>query len=174
MFRSFKLKFGLYSVVLSGVLLLGFSLFFLQMIHRIGLDRTDREMRALVESNIRRTQPRNHWARFDGSMKTLYGDSVGQQFVLKVVDNSNEVLFTSPQWPDEVSGLKFPAPVKVRTESPADENRPRPFDQPQRQRPVAPPPLEISGPEYATVGNWRLMAIRNQDVTLFLGVSFWR
>ena len=171
MFRSFKLKFGLYSVALSGVLLLGFSLFFLQMIHRIGLDRTDREMRALVESNIRRAQPSNHWARFDGSMKTLYGDSVGRQFVLKVVDSSNEVLFTSAKWPNETSGLKLPPPVKVRTESQVDEKRPRPFDQPQKQRPAAPPPLEVSGPEYSTVGSWRVMAIRNQDVTLFLGVS---
>ena len=171
MFRSFKLKFGIYSVALSGVLLLGFSLFFLQMIHRIGIDRTDRELRALVESNIRRTQPRNHWARFDGSMKTLYGDTVGRQFILKVVDNSNEALFTSEQWPDAASALKLPAPVPASTESPADEERPRPFDQPQKQRPVAPPPLEISGPEYTTVGAWRIMAIRNQDVKLFLGVS---
>ncbi len=171
MFRSFKLKFGIYSVALTGVLLMGFSLFFLQMIHRIGIDRTDRELRALVEGNIRRTQPRNHWARFDGSIKTLYGDEADRQFVLKVIDDNNEVLFTSSQWPAEAAALKPPAPVKSRAEVPEEDNRPRPFDQPQRQRPPAPPPMEISGPAFTTHGNWRLMAIRNPEVTLFLGMS---
>ena len=171
MFRSFKLKFGLYSVALSGALLLVFSQFFIQMIYRIGLDRTDRELRALVESNIRRTQPRNHWARFDGSIKTLYGDEADRQFILKVVDNNNEALFTSPQWPDEASAAKTPAPVSAQSITPAEEARPRPFDQPQKKRPPAPPPLEISGPEFTTVGNWRLMAIRNPEITLFLGMS---
>ena len=153
MLRSFKLKFGIYSVALSGVLLLGFGLFFLQMIHRIGIDRTDRELRALVEGNIRRTQPRNHWARFEGSIKTLYGDDAERQFVLKVIDNSNEVLFTSPQWPSEASALKTPAPVKSRAEASEEDDRPRPFDQPQKQRPPALKPLEISGPQFTTVGN---------------------
>ena len=171
MLRSFKLKFGLYSVALSGVLLLVFSLFFLQMICRIGIDRTDRELRALVDANIRRTQPRNHWARFDGSIKTLYGDDADRQFVLKVVDNNNEVLFISPQWPASASGLKLPAPVKSRTEVPEEDNRPRPFDQPQRQRPPAPLPMEVSKPEFTTLGNWRVLAIRNPEVTLFLGMS---
>lgn len=171
MLRSFKLKFGLYSVALSGVLLLGFSLFFLQMIYRIGIDRTDRELRALVEANIRKTQPRNHWQRFDGSIKTLYGDDAARQFVLKVVDNSDEVLFASPQWPATVSGLKFPAPVSVRPAVSEEESRPRPAGQPQMQRPPAPPPFEISGPEFITAGNWRLMAIRNPEVTLFFGAS---
>ena len=171
MIRSFKLKFGLYSVVLSGVLLLVFSLFFLQMIYRIGIDRTDRELRALVEANIRKTQPRNHWQRFDGSIKTLYGDDAARQFVLKVVENSGEVLFASPLWPAEASGLKFPAPVSVRPDIQEEESRPRPADQPQKQRPPAAPPFEISGPEFTTAGSWRLMAIRNPEVTLFFGVS---
>jgi heavy metal sensor kinase len=171
MLRSFKLKFGLYSVVLSGVLLLVFSLFFLQMIYRIGIDRTDRELRALVESNIRKTQPRNHWQRFDGSIKTLYGDDAARQFILKVLGTNDEVLFTSPQWPAEASGLEIPAPVAASSAVPEEESRPRPAGQPQKQRPPAPPPLEVSGPDYTTVGNWRVMAIRNQDVTLFFGMS---
>ncbi|HPR82845.1 MAG TPA: ATP-binding protein, partial [Pontiellaceae bacterium] len=144
---------------------------FLQMIYRIGIDRTDRELRALVEANIRKTQPRNHWQRFDGSIKTLYGDDAARQFVLKVVDNSGEVLFTSPHWPAEASGLKSPAPVSVHPAVPEEESRPRPADQPQKQRPPAPPPFEISGPEFTTAGSWRLMAIRNPEVTLFFGVS---
>jgi heavy metal sensor kinase len=171
MIRSFKLKFGLYSVVLSGALLLVFSLFFLQMIYRIGMDRTDRELRALVEATIRKTQPRNHWQRFDGSIKTLYGDEAARQFILKVLSTNDDVLFTSPQWPAEASGLKIPAPVSSGPAIPAEENRLRPTDQPQKQRPPAPPPFEISGPEFTTVGNWRLMAIRNPEVTLFFGVS---
>jgi heavy metal sensor kinase len=171
MLRSFKLKFGLYSVVLSGLLLLAFSLFFLQMIYRIGMDRTDRELRALVEANIRKTQPRNHWQRFDGSIKTLYGDDTARQFILKVLGTNGEVLFTSPQWPVEASGLEIPAPVAASSAVPEEESRPRPAGQPQKQRPPAPPPLEVSGPDYTTVGNWRVMAIRNQDVTLFFGMS---
>ena len=171
MIRSFKLKFGLYSVALSGALLLGFSLFFLQMIYRIGIERTDREMRALVDANIRKTQPRNHWQRFDGSIKILYGDDADRQFVLKVIDTADEVLFASPQWPPEAAGLKTPAAVTAQPAASEEIGRPRPFGQPQKQRPPAVPPLEISGPEFTTIGNWRLMAIRNPEVTLLLGVS---
>jgi len=169
MFRSFKFKFGLYSVVLSGALLLGFSLFFLQMIHRFGVDRIDRELRALVEADIRKTQPRNHWQRFNGSLKTLYGDRAETQFVINVTDQAGELLFASDGWQERF----VPAvPPPVQRVTPVEEaGRPRPFEQPQKQRPPAVPPLEISGPQFATVDGWRLMAVRNPDVTLILGMS---
>ncbi|MCU0857866.1 MAG: ATP-binding protein [Pontiellaceae bacterium] len=171
MLRSFKLKIGLLSVAFSGVLLLGFSLFFFQMLYRIGIDRTDRELRALVEADIRKTQPRNHWARFEGSLKTLYGDLSDRQFILNVESSVDELLFVSPQWPPEASVLKKPEPVSAVPAVPPEESRPRPFDQPQNKRPPANPPLEISGPEFTTVGIWRIIAIRNPEVTLCLGTS---
>jgi signal transduction histidine kinase len=171
MLRSFKLKIGLLSVVLSGALLGGFGLFFLEMIHRIGIDRADRELRALVEADIRKTQPRNHWARFDGSLRTLYGDSAGRQFVLKVVDEYGDPLFISPQWPSGTAGLEMAEPAAVRDALPEDGSRSRPFNLPQKKRQPSPLPLNISGPQFTTVGTWRVLAVRNPEVTLFLGMS---
>ena len=74
MLRSFKIKIALLNVLLSGILLCAFGLFFIQMSYKIGIDRTDRELRALVDAELRKTQPRNHWIRFDESLKNLYGN----------------------------------------------------------------------------------------------------
>ena len=65
MLRSFKLKIVFSSVLLSGALLLAFGFFFIQMSYKIGIDRTDRELRALVDADMSKSQPSNHWNRFN-------------------------------------------------------------------------------------------------------------
>ena len=51
-FHSFRLKIGLLSVVLSGLLLTGFGLFALSALNRVGLERVDREVRRPLIEHI--------------------------------------------------------------------------------------------------------------------------
>ncbi len=173
MFRSFKLKIVLFNVLLSGILLLGFGLFFIQMSYKIGIDRTDRELRALVDAELRKTQPRNHWRRFDEALHALYGETASKQFILSVQDHQNEFLFQSNEWNPAIrdAAILFPPAVSKEKTGQADPNRQRPFTQRQRDRQPAPAPLEISEPAFTMVGDWRVMAIRNPEVTLMLGIS---
>jgi two-component system heavy metal sensor histidine kinase CusS len=173
MIRSFKLKIALFSVLLSGTLLLAFGLFFIQMSYKIGIDRTDRELRALVDADMRKTQPSNHWNRFDDSLKTLFGENADKQFILKVSNDRNEPLFESVQWLEEIGAATIPlsALVEAPDSAMADPERPRPYNKRQKDRPPAPPPLEIGPPEFTTIGIWRIMAIRNPEIQLALGIS---
>jgi heavy metal sensor kinase len=173
MFRSFKLKIALSSVLLSGTLLLAFGLFFVEMSYKIGIDRTDRELRALVDADMRKTQPRNHWKRFDESLKTLFGENAAKQFILKVVDAQDTLLFESSQWQVEIGDAPIPrpAPVDAVNVAQVDPERPRPFNKRQKERKPAPPPLDLGTSEFASFGNWRIMAIRNPEITLQLGIS---
>jgi heavy metal sensor kinase len=167
MWRSFKIKIGLLSVCLSGLLLLAFSLFFIQTSYRIGLDRTDRELRALVDSEMRKVQPENHWARFDESLKSLYGDPAEKQVLLQVSDRQKQILFESPQWPKEIQINTLPSPPEAPPVPPEKMHGAK-----RRLNDRTPPTvLTIGTPEYVTVGNWRIMAVCNADITMHLALS---
>ena len=160
-------------MLISGILLLGFGLFFIRMTYKIGIDRTDRELRALVDAEMRKTQPRNHWMRFDESLRALYGESNGKQFVLQVFDHQNKLLFQSDQWQEEIGDAPIlqPPPFVSSGQERGDPERPRPYNIRQRERPPAPQPLEIGPPAYTVVGTWRILTIRNPEITMVLGIS---
>lgn len=169
MLRSFKLKIVFSSVLLSGALLLAFGLFFIQMSYKIGIDRTDRELRALVDADMSKSQPSNHWNRFNESLMSLFGETAEKHFILRVNDNQNQPLFESAQWKDELAGIVLPAansapPAKSPSEK-QNQARKRKNDRP------APITLSLSEPSYITVRDWRIMAVRNADISMHLGIS---
>ena len=55
---SFKLKIALGVVTFTGLVLMGFSAFFLASTQRIGLERLDRELVAMGTPQINRLHPR--------------------------------------------------------------------------------------------------------------------
>lgn len=173
MLRSFRLKIALLSMLITGALLLGFGLFFLRMSYKIGLDRTDRELRAVVDAELRKTQPRNHWNRFDESLHNLFGDANGKHFILKVYDQQNGLLFQSTSWQEEIGDapVLHPPPIEHGRHERMNPERTRPYNLRQSERPPAPPPLEIGPPAFTDVGTWRIMTIRNPEVILSLGFS---
>lgn len=183
MFHSFRLKIGLLSVVLSGLLLTGFGLFALSVLNRVGVERVDRELRALADATIRQSQPPGHWARFDAALSTMYGKDSARQFLVKATLPNGQTLYVSPDWPALLPATAIPlslasAPKQVpetpKVEPPppprADDNKPpRPKDdKPPRlsdDRKPTPgeddparrtPPrrqLPVQGPVCATFGN---------------------
>ena len=181
MLHSFRLKIGLLCVVLSGLLLAGFGLFALSMIDRVGLERADRELRALADATIRKSQPPGHWARFDASLRTIYGENASKQFVVRTTLPSGEALYETAPWPEALPRGALPLPLQIGSDDAesgpgADDLRrqPRPEDRAPQRRPP-PPALRAWGPVYATVsgksGGWRVMAMANKEVTLWIALD---
>jgi heavy metal sensor kinase len=188
MLRSFRLKIGLLSVCLSGLLLLGFGRFAVSALSRLGIDRIDRELRALADAQVRKVQPEGHWRRFDDSLRAIYGADASKQFVVHVVHSRGETLYASAKWPADLPHDTLPLSLDRAPESnvegppiegdvrPAEDPppRPRPFDE---SPPRNPPPrrLPVRGSVYETLGGangvWRAMTIGNAEVTLSLAMN---
>ncbi len=186
--RSFRLKIGLLSVCLSGLLLLGFGILAISALNRLGIDRIDRELRSLADAQVRKIQPDGHWRRFDDSLRAIYGADASKQFVVHALRAGGETLYASADWPAALRRDALPlslghatptntegSPIEGDLRPPEDSGpRPRPFDEP---APRNPPPrrLAVQGPVYATLGapggEWRAMTMANEDVTLSLAMS---
>jgi hypothetical protein len=72
--RSFRLKIALLATLVSGSILLVFGGFFLTLIYRVGLERIDREIRALGESQLRAKPRRDIGRDFERSLDFIYGE----------------------------------------------------------------------------------------------------
>jgi heavy metal sensor kinase len=169
MIRSFKLKIVLSSVLLSGALLMAFGFFFIQMSYKIGIDRTDRELRALVGADMSKSQPSNHWNRFNESLKGLFGETAAKQFILRITDKHNQPLFESPEWETELMGAVLPrAPKAPPAELPSEKQRVG-----RQRKNDRPPPtvLPLGEARFITINSWRIMAVSNAEVTAHLGIS---
>ena len=117
--HSFRLKIGLLSVVLSGLLLSVFGSFALSVLNRVGLERVDRELRALADTTIRRSQPPGHWARFDGSLHTIYGENASKQFVVRATLPDGLTLYETTPWPATLPSKALPLSLKTDPAQPA-------------------------------------------------------
>lgn len=189
MLRSFRLKLGLLNVCLTALLLLGFGLFAISALNRVGLDRIDRELRALADAQVRKDQPPGHWRRFDDSLRSIYGEEAAKQFVIKANTPRGEMLYASENWPTDFPVTLLPlsldaAPESVEEDSSrsrdvppglgADPRPPRPFEPPP-SRPSPPRRLPVRGPVYATAGGsgnaWRAMTLANENVTLSIAMN---
>lgn len=191
MLHSFRLKIGLLSMCLSGLLLLGFGIFAISALYRVGIERIDLELRALADAQVRKIQPIDHWRRFAESLRAIYGEDASKQFLVKATRPGGGPLYVTDNWPPELPHDSLPlsldAASRERIEEPPLENRPepavdeegegrppRPLDEP---RPRAPPPrrMPVTGPVYATLaspnGEWRAMSIANEDVTLSMAMN---
>lgn len=136
MLHSFRLKIGLMSSVVSGLLLLGFATFATSALNRVGLDRIDRELRALADTQVRKPQPTDHWQRFDESLRSIYGADAAKQFVVLTTLSNGTPLYTSPNWPPDLPAGALPLPLEPTPTSSSEQRPPNP------DNPPPPPPDE--------------------------------
>jgi heavy metal sensor kinase len=112
----FKLKIALLSLVISGLVIVGFGVFFLSTIHTVNLARIDRQLQGFAEPPLFGPHPPSHWHHFQRSLDYLQGgDSVARQAV-QVRDHDGAILFTTPDCPAEIAGLELPVPRWVEPE----------------------------------------------------------
>ena len=173
MCRSFRLKLGLLSVVLSGLVLLGLSRFAMSVLERVGIERIDRELRALAEAQVRKIQPPGHWRRFDESLRAMYDQGGAKQFLVKATHANGEPLYASSGWPE-----RFSRDLPQLPPADGDAASPEAPSPPGRRRGPGEDPaprLEMRGPAYATLsgvdGDWRAMTVGNTDILLSLAIN---
>ncbi|HYU31726.1 MAG TPA: ATP-binding protein [Thermoanaerobaculia bacterium] len=190
--RSFRLKIALLSTLVSGSILLAFGWFFLGLIYRVGLERIDREIRALGESQLRGRPRRDVGRDFERSLHFIYGEGE-QRFVLRLLDQDGEVLYQSPRWPaalDDRSlphlgeilpepepGRRPPPPPPPGPPPPFGHPPPPPLDRPPGAPPEegAPRPPRPRKPAFATIRDgatsWRVGVMGHERNSIVLGVD---
>lgn len=104
----FRVKIALLSVVISGTVLITFGLFFLSVINRVGMERIDREILALGESQLHVWHLPEHWEEFGRSIRSIYGQSDWKNLIAQVTDVDHLQLYQSPHWPLEINTALFP------------------------------------------------------------------
>lgn len=119
---AFRLRIAFLSLAISGVLLVGFGIFFLTTIQSVGLERVDREIRAVAASQLRSRQPPGRWRNVERSLRFVYGEESSARLAIQVRDARREILFTSPSFPSEIASLT--PPVLALRSRPADRTDP--------------------------------------------------
>ncbi len=105
----FRAKIALLSLAAAGTVVAGFGAFFLKGIHQVGLDRVDREIKALAEGQLHGRHPRDHWEDFDRSLRFIYGDDAATRPAVQVRGRAGNLLFSSPEIPEALTGMTPPA-----------------------------------------------------------------
>jgi two-component system, OmpR family, heavy metal sensor histidine kinase CusS len=105
----FRLKIALLSLLMSGVVVIAFGIFFLHGIQKVGLERIDREIAALGASPLRVRHLPEFWEGFERSLSFIYGSNVSSRLFVQVRDAEGRIFFSSTQCPDEVSGIAMPS-----------------------------------------------------------------
>jgi heavy metal sensor kinase len=189
----FRLKIALFSVLISGTILIAFGLHFLSVISKVQLERLDREILTLGESQLHVVHPREHWENFGNSLRSIYGKQYQDNLIIQVRGGQQDILYRSSDWPEEISISSFPEftdqePVNKTDESPPQDGarryRPPPPDAPPGMYPPPghrPEPVALKTPFYQTVktasGIWRTGIMGNRRITLLIGlnmVSFYK
>ncbi|MFC1453402.1 histidine kinase dimerization/phospho-acceptor domain-containing protein, partial [Verrucomicrobiota bacterium] len=132
----FRFKIAVLSVLLSGALVVGFGVFFLVTIGRVGMARIDDEIRALGETQLRGQHPIDHWTDFDSSLEFIYGEDRSDRVAVLVLNSRGDDLFQSEHWPGELAELAVPAlefrdimaSVEPPPDGPPGRHRPPPID----------------------------------------------
>lgn len=112
----FRLKIALISFAVSGTLLTAFGIAFFAFTYSSGIERMDREIRALVESSLRGGHTERYWEDFGNSLKFIYGEGQSERIALLITDPENRILSQSVNAPKELAFLPRPerpeAPVR--------------------------------------------------------------
>lgn len=143
--RSFRLRIALLSTLLSGVVLAFFGLAFLAVIRQVALDRLDREIRSLGESQLRMSRGNRFVRQLEDSLRFVYGEEAGRLFVVEI-ERGGEVVYRSPGWPMGLSSLPRPTELlpppgeRGRRPPPPREGGERRGDRDGRRPPPQPPP----------------------------------
>src|SRR5690349_13835424 len=143
---SFRVKIALLSTVLSGAVLLAFGIFFLTVIHRVGLARVDREILALGESQLKMRPDRDAGAELERSLNFIYGPDAGERLILWSRDRSGDTIYRSPNWPTGLDESRLPAPAMRHPPPDLGRRPPRPPREGPHPRPEPPPEGRPGGP----------------------------
>lgn len=188
--RSFRVRVALLAAGLSGLVLLAGGGACWALIYRLSLDRIDQEIRMQGYRELSKRQPADHWARINRGERLTLQENGREQFpfILQVKDRRGQLLFSSPDWPRDLTLAELSAapvadgprsePPPRPEDSPADDARPQarggsPGRDSAAGPPAAPLPIRYARPFTRRAGSqeWRVGVMGNEDVTLALGIN---
>lgn len=173
--NSFRLKIALLSGLITGLLLLGSGALLWRVSYQFNLDRLDREMRNIGQSNLERVQGGDHWARLEDALKFVSGERNSAAFILWVTHNGR-VIHKSPTWPATLDPESLPAPDQYEGPNIPQPGKPLP-PPPRRGEEISPrnPALPRQVPQFYTRQadgtSWRFAVMGNPYQTLILGAD---
>ncbi len=195
---SFRLKLTLFATAAFGLVLVGFTIFFNAVLHQIGIDRMDQEIRTFAESQLAFPRPSDHWSRLDNSMRFIYGDS-GHALIAHVREVNGNTLYISSRWPktldigwdhtwtrEDVDDRPHPPPrdgppgYDDVPEGPGDTFDRRPPHERGRRGPRGRPPHHMAPPVLRDIafqtmetdaGKYRIAISGSQYVDMAVGIS---
>lgn len=104
----FRLRITILSVIFSGIVLVTIGFLFLSLASKMNLDRIDREIQTLGESQLVVLHPREHWIHLDSALRAIYGEKNVNKLIVQVVAAKGQKLYVSPNWPEQISASSFP------------------------------------------------------------------
>ena len=120
----FRIKIALLSVLISGLVLVGFGLYSFSVMKKVNMDRIDREILTLGQGHLTIGPPRGYWQNFEQSLGFIYREGRPENLIVQIKDPGNEVLFKSSQWPVEITEEAFPDFDRtINTSPPVSNNR---------------------------------------------------
>lgn len=67
----------------------------------------DRELQVLGDAQMRGPRYHDHWARFDSTLGSIYGEKAEACPLIKENDRDGHSIYTSPQWPVELTAAEL-------------------------------------------------------------------
>ncbi len=174
----FRLKIALFSVLISGTILIIIGLYFLTVISRVQLERLDREILTLGESQLHVLHPRGHWRNFGNSLRSIYGEQHQNNLIIQITGGARHVLYQSSDWPENISITSFPEFESTTIDNPSQVSQrrlPPPPGAPPGMHPLPREPISIKKDLYQTIetssGSWRVGIIGHQHITILIGLN---
>ena len=103
----FRIKIALLSACVSGIVLVGFGIYLLTVISAVSMERIDREINALGESQLHVWHSKKHWEDLEGSLRSIYGPDRWSDLIVRATDADHQLLYESPHWPAAVKAAAF-------------------------------------------------------------------
>jgi heavy metal sensor kinase len=178
MLHSFRLKIALMTLCLSGLMLLAFGFFAVSVLNRVAIERIDRELIALADTQVRKEQPKDHWRRFDESLRSMYGTDSSKQFIVKATLLRGEILHATTDWPSGISPDALPLLTETLPPQRADpppNKKEKPIRRSDDNPTPAPRVRTVTEPVFSTLigagTRWRAITIANEEVTLSIAIN---
>jgi signal transduction histidine kinase len=173
--HSFRLKIALLSGLITGLLLVGLGVVLWQFTYQFNLERLDREIRNLGQSNLQRVMGDDHWSRLESALKFVSGDKLPASYIIWV-KNYDRVTYQSPEWPKDIQPESFQVPAEYEMPDAPKAGQPPPRP-PRRGEEISPqnPALPRKKAQFhscqAGGKNWRIGVMGNPYVALLLGAD---
>jgi heavy metal sensor kinase len=104
---SFRLKIAVLSMVISGLVLVGFGGASWYLLYRQKIEAVDTEIRALGSRHPGWLANRANFDRFNTSLQFIFGEEHKGQIIFLVKDAEGRTLYVSPGWPKAIESDKI-------------------------------------------------------------------